>query len=51
MTVQHFLTLKDLPGDDLLAIIHRATELKRDPSLGVKRWSARNKLIGEVPRS
>ena len=33
MTVQHFLTLKDLPRTDLLTIVYRAMELKRDPTL------------------
>ncbi len=33
MSVQHFLTLLDLPRADVLGIVERAIELKRDPSL------------------
>ncbi|MEQ8314723.1 MAG: ornithine carbamoyltransferase [Gammaproteobacteria bacterium] len=33
MTVKHFLTLKDLPASDVLAIVKRASELKKDPTL------------------
>ena len=33
MVVQHFLTLDDLPPAELLAIVRRAVELKRQPEL------------------
>ena len=33
MSVQHFLTLQDLPKSDILAIVERATILKRNPKL------------------
>ena len=33
MVVQHFLTLDDLPSAELLAIVRRAVELKRQPEL------------------
>jgi len=33
MSVKHFLTLQDFSGDELLAIIHRAIELKKNPEL------------------
>ena len=33
MTIQHFLTLKDLPVVDIRGIVERAAELKNDPNL------------------
>lgn len=33
MSVQHFLTLQDLPKSDILAIVERATILKHNPKL------------------
>jgi len=33
MSVQHFLTLQDLPRSDILAIVERATILKHNPKL------------------
>ena len=33
MSVQHFLTLQDLPKSDILAIVERATTLKHNPKL------------------
>lgn len=33
MSVKHFLTLQDFSSDELLGIIHRAIELKKNPSL------------------
>lgn len=33
MSVKHFLTLQDFSGDELLRIIHRAIELKKNPAL------------------
>jgi len=36
MTIQHFLSLLDLPPPDLRAIVNRAIELKLDPNLAKK---------------
>ena len=33
MSIQHFLTLGDLPPEDIRAIVVRASELKKDPSI------------------
>jgi len=33
MSVKHFLTLQDMSREELLAIIHRAIELKANPEL------------------
>ena len=32
MSSKHFLTLHDLPAEDVLGIVRRAAELKKDPS-------------------
>ena len=33
MSIQHFLTLDDLPSEDIRTIVARASELKKDPSI------------------
>ena len=33
MSVKHFLTLQDFSGEELLDLIHRAMELKKNPAL------------------
>ena len=33
MSIQHFLTLSDFPSNDIKAIVARASELKKDPSI------------------
>ncbi len=45
MSVKHFLTLQDLASDELLSIIHRAIELKKNPSLATVQ---RNKTLGLI---
>lgn len=45
MAVKHFLTLKDLPASDVLAIVQRATELKQSPE---KVTSQSRKTLGLV---
>ena len=45
MSVKHFLTLQDLASDELLSIIHRAIELKKNPSLATMQ---RNKTLGLI---
>ena len=45
MTVKHFLTLKDLPASDVLDIVKRAIELKRDPA---RANSQKRKTLGLI---
>lgn len=45
MQQHHFLTLKDLPPTDLMAIVHRAIELKKDPGLAT---SQARKTLGMI---
>ncbi len=45
MAVKHFLTLKDLPASDVLAIVQRAMELKQDPDKAI---SQARKTLGLV---
>lgn len=45
MAVKHFLTLKDLPASDVLAIVQRAMELKQDPNKAI---SQARKTLGLV---
>ncbi|MEQ8955326.1 MAG: ornithine carbamoyltransferase [Gammaproteobacteria bacterium] len=45
MAQQHFLTLQDIPSKDLLAIIQRASELKKQPELAT---SQRRKTLGLI---
>lgn len=45
MTTKHFLTLKDLPADDVLDIVRRAIALKKDPELATNQ---RRKTLGLV---
>ena len=41
MSTQHFLTLLDLPANDVKAIVRRAIELKNNPGLAAKSLSGR----------
>ena len=45
MSIQHFLTLSDLPYEDIRAIVARASELKKNPS---KAASLSRKTLGLV---
>ncbi len=45
MTTKHFLTLKDLPADDVKDIVKRAISLKKNPELAT---SQRRKTLGLV---
>ena len=45
MSVQHFLTLQDLPKSDILAIVERATILKHNPKLAT---SQARKTLGMI---
>jgi ornithine carbamoyltransferase len=46
MSVQHFLTLKDLPAQELQKIIKRAIELKRDHKAGAIHEPLKHKVMG-----
>lgn len=46
MSVQHFLTLKDLPAAELNKIVQRAIELKRDHKAGKIHEPLKHKVMG-----
>lgn len=47
MSVKHFLTLQDFSGDELLGIIHRAIEVKKNPELAAQQQQKTLALIFE----